>query len=644
VIARGGFDMCGIAAIYSERIQEKDRDILRRMNERMLHRGPDGYGYYFDEMVGLAHRRLSIIDLSENGKQPMANEDGSLWITFNGEIYNFQDLRHDLQMKGHAFRSNTDTEVLVHLYEEYPESFLEKLRGMFAFAIWDKNRKRIVAARDRLGKKPLYYHHTGKVTILASEIKALLEHPRIDVKINQEALTEFVAFKYSLSRETVFKGIHRVLPGEVLIVGQDGIKIEKYWDVSLEFKERAHKDLIEEYISIFKEAVQLRLISDVPLGAFLSGGMDSTSVVYAMTEFSKTPVKTFTMGFDSSDKTIEEGRYAEIASKYFGTEHHERKQLSESIDQLEQIIYFLDEPIADPAVIPTFNLFDSAGEFLKVILTGEGSDETNAGYSRYPASNLILSLLNTSATVSHFLGDLVRFMPGYARGYQMFSLPRKDAWLYLTLLFGKEYGNLSLIRTILSEELHDSFDDSINRVKGLYNPDDGAHPLQKMFYLDLKGWLASDLLMKVDKMSMAHSVEARAPFLDHKLVEFAMSIPPWEKFNLSATKRVLRDAMNGHIPREILKRRQHGFLVPVDNWFRSDLTEYLRSKMQRLIDRGVVNGSLQGIVERYLGGDNSLRTVIWRLLVLEIWFEVFVDGIWKTYNNGINGNTSPSHI
>jgi asparagine synthase (glutamine-hydrolysing) len=341
-------------------------------------------------------------------------------------------------------------------------------------------------------------------------------------------------------------------------------------------------------------------------------------------------VKTFTMGFNSSDKTIEEGRYAEIASKYFGTQHYERKQLSESIDQLEHIIYFLDEPIADPAVIPTFNLFDSAGEFLKVVLTGEGSDEINAGYPRYQTSNLILRFLNTSQPVSHFLGDLIRVIPGYARGYQMFSLPKKDAWLYLTLLFGKEYGNFSLIRTILSKELRDSFDDSINRVKGLYDIEDSAHPLQKMFYLDLKGWLASDLLMKVDKMSMAHSVEARAPFLDHKLVEFAMSIPPWEKFNLFTTKRVLRHAMKDHIPREILKRRQHGFEVPVDNWFRSDLTEYLRSKMYSLIDRGVVNGNLQGIVERYLMGENSLRTVIWRLLVLEIWFEVFMDGKWKT--------------
>ena len=621
--------MCGIAAIFSDRIKEEDKNILCKMNDRMKHRGPDGYGYYFDEMVGLAHRRLSIIDLSENGKQPMSNEDGSVWITFNGEIYNFQDLRIDLEIKGHIFRSNTDTEVLVHLYEEYPDNFLEKIRGMFAFAIWDKKRKRIIAARDRLGKKPIYYYHNHKETVIASEIKALLEHPSIHIGINEEALSEFLAFKFSLSRETIFKGIYKVLPGEVLNVSQDGIKIEKYWDVPLEFNERSKKDLVENYTSIFKEAVQLRLISDVPLGAFLSGGMDSTSVVYAMTQFSKIPVKTFTMGFNSSDESIEEGRYAEIVSKYFRTEHYERKQLSESLDQLEKIIYFLDEPIADPAIIPTFNLFGSASELLKVILTGEGSDEINGGYSRYQTSSLMLLFLNLSKTLSDFMGKLIRAMPGYTLGSQMFNLPKEDAWLYLTLLFGKNYHNFSIVRNFLSKELVSSFDDSIDRIKRLYNLDNSAHPLQKMFYIDLKGWLASDLNMKVDRMSMAHSVEARAPFLDHKLVEFSMSIPPRKKFNMFTTKRVLRDAMKNNIPHEILKRKQHGFLVPVDDWFRKDQTEYLRSKMYKLIDRGVVTSELKGIIDQYLRGDNSLRIVIWRLLILEIWFQVFVDGKWK---------------
>lgn len=621
--------MCGIAGIYAVGgIEESDRAALCRMSERISHRGPDDHGFYFDRNVGLAHRRLSIIDLSENGRQPISNEDNTVWLIFNGEIYNFRGLRSDLEKKGHIFKSNTDTEVLLHLYEEFPDGYLEELRGMFAFALWNKKTNKMILARDRLGKKPLYYYHGKGMTVFASEIKAILEHPIIDIAYNNEALTEFLAFRYSVGRQTIFKDIYKVLPGETLNVNLDGIETKKYWEVPVLFEE-GDRDLSGEYHSLFVESVKLRLMADVPLGAFLSGGLDSTSVVYAMARYSESPVKTFTMAFDSADKRIEEGHYAEIVAKYFKTNHYEQGELPSSVDQIERMIYHLDEPIADPAVIPTFHLFESASRFLKVILTGEGSDEVNAGYARYPVSNLIMMALDQSGRVSNALGRLMSFIPKHKSLSNMLRLQGNDAWLYLTLLFGREYERFSLIRTILPGNLLESFDGSIGRARELYSVEPSIHPLQKIFYFDIKGWLASDLLMKVDKMSMAHSVEARTPFLDHKLVEFSMGIPPGKKCTLFTTKRLLREAMKDHIPAEILKRRQHGFIVPLESWFRGGRPDFLRAKIKNLIKRGIVKSGSKDIAERYIAGNNSLRSVVWRFIVLETWFEVFMDGKWK---------------
>ncbi len=621
--------MCGIAGIYAaDRLDDADRAALDRMSERIRHRGPDDHGLYVDRHIGLAHRRLSIIDLSDNGRQPLSNEDGSVWVAFNGEIYNFPDLRADLEGRGHVFKSETDTEVLVHLFEEFPDTYLDKLRGMFAFALWNRRANQLTLARDRLGKKPLYYYRNERTIVFASEIKALLEHPAIGVDVNDEALTEYLAFRFSIGRQTLFKNIYKVLPGETISVDRDGMARRKYWELPLQLHDD-DRDWPAEFHSLFDDSVARRLMADVPLGAFLSGGLDSTSVVCAMAGHSRTPVKTFTMTFDSADGRIGEGDYARMVARRFETDHHVERQLPGSLDQLECIVYHLDEPIADPAVIPTFRLFEAAGRSLKVVLTGEGSDEVNAGYSRYQVSSLISTVSGRNRNALSAFARIASLVPACRGLSSTLGRQGNDAWLYQTLLFGRELDRFGLIRTIMPPDLRDCFDGSIERARQQLGVDQSVHPLQKAFAADIRGWLASDLLVKVDKMSMAHSVEARAPFLDHKLVEFSMGVPPWRKCTAFTTKRLLREAMRGRIPEAIRRRRQHGFIVPLEDWFRASGSGLLRSRMRGLVDRGVVDAAATGIGERYLAGDDALRSIVWRLVVLETWFGVFVDGKWK---------------
>jgi asparagine synthase (glutamine-hydrolysing) len=624
--------MCGIIGIYNTEhpVQIK---LLTKMNDTLTHRGPDDSGIYIDKNIGLGHRRLSIIDLSDKARQPMSNEDQTIWLSFNGEIYNFQKIKKNLNSKGHIFKSNTDAEVLIHLYEEDPNNFLDKVIGMFAFIIWDKKKKQLIVARDRLGQKPLYYFYNPKNIIFASEIKAILKAPEVPIEINEDSLLEFLAFRFNLGEKTIFKQIYKVLPGEIIRVSEGKFIKKNYWNIPLTFKPDNQKTIINRYLSIFESAVKLRLVSDVPLGAFLSGGIDSTSVVYAMTKFSKKPVKTFTAIFEPNISHQDESKFAKMASDFFKTEHYEKTcSIISLLDNLPKIVYHLDEPISDPAVVPTYLLFESARNYLKVILTGEGSDEINAGYFKYIASNLIQRFLSLPSGFSSLLKKIISYLPNYAYLSPLFALSKEETWKYLSLLFGKELNHFLTIKELIDKSLNQRLNNSLLHDNIYYKIDKSIHPLQRLFYLDIKGWLASDLLLKVDKMGMAHSIEPRAPFLDHRLVEYSMSIPPNKKIGLFKTKKILRASMKGKIPPKILKRKQHGFIVPFDIWFVKNSHRYLVAKFEKLKKRGVVNPKAIDLLKRYLQGDLNLRGIIWRLLMLEIWFEVFIDGLWKDLN------------
>jgi asparagine synthase (glutamine-hydrolysing) len=631
--------MCGICgiAIPEGFNQEIDSTTLVRMRDSLRHRGPDDGGLYINRGVGLGHRRLSIVDLA-GGHQPMSNEDGSVWITYNGEVYNHRDLRPSLEERGHVYQTNCDTETIIHLYEERGPRAVEQLRGMFAFAIWDQARRRLVLARDRLGIKPLYYTLSDDgVICFASEIKALIEARAVRAELNYDAMADYAANRSTSGEETLFRGVKRLLPGHTLVWTDGRIDIERYWDVSFTKPAEVLTDdhYVDQFSELFRESVKLRLMADVPLGMFLSGGIDSSAIVAVMSEMVAEPIKTFSVAFEERDAN--ELDYARMVARAYGTDHHEViVSPQQFFDALPSLVYQEDEPIAFTSSIPLYFVSKLASEHVKVVLTGEGADELLAGYGKYRKTvfNLALgrryhgvvprSMRRAVQLAILKLNGTSRIRQKLSRTFLCLSPEIEDIYFDNFSAFSR-----TMQQRLFTAEARDRMTqrDPYRTMLSLIEESDSEDLLDQLLAADLKTYL-HELLMKQDQMSMAASIESRVPFLDHKLVEFAARLPVKMKLRGLTTKYILRKSMAGRLPKEILTRSKMGFPVPIGSWLRGQFShvvdEYVLNS--RALDRGIFNAEfVRELVARHRAGENHSER-LWALINFEIWQRRFLDG------------------
>lgn len=631
--------MCGIVGIL-DITSASERFLIEKMTRIMQHRGPDGEGYFIEGPVALGHRRLSIIDL-EGGRQPMSNENDSIWITYNGEIYNFLELRKDLVGKRHRFKTKSDTETIVHAYEEYGTRCVEKLRGMFAFGIWDAREKKLLLARDRLGEKPLYYYYDDKKFIFASELKAILQDRRIGRNVNTAAVADYLTYNYIPFPETIFKGIYKLPPGHSMTVRivqgsskadirQDErleLSIKQYWDVAYNPDYSLSADewamALREKL---KEAVRIRLISEVPLGAFLSGGIDSSAVVALMSMVQDTPVKTFSIGFKEED--FSETKYAREIAKRFGTEHHEMIVEPDAIDVLPHLAWEFDEPFADSSAIPTYYVSKMARRYVTVILSGDGGDETFAGYRRYLWANDMHRYDRLPLALKKIIfGIPAALLPEGIKGKGMLTHLSKDPferYAGLNTFSDESYLKNVLSKDVLEDVKVNSNVNSINYMflRKYYDSCKSDDYLTKIQYVDTKTYLAEDILTKVDRASMLCSLETRAPLLDHEVVELAARMPSSMKIHGNETKHILKMAMKDILPNEILFRKKMGFGVPLVHWFKKDLSEYAGDILlsHEAKQRNIFNPNyVQALLKKHRKRGRDLSARIWALLFFEHW-------------------------
>lgn len=633
--------MCGISGVLNFKPEDRvERQALEAMNQQLVHRGPDDAGFFVSPQVGLAMRRLSIIDLT-TGRQPVSNEEGTLWLVYNGEIYNHHELRARLQTRGHRYRSRSDTETIVHLYEEYGKDCVHHLRGMFAFALWDSHRGRLFAARDRLGIKPFYYRYTPERFLFASEIKALLAYPGVKPKLNRAALPEYLAFGYVAGTETLFAGIHKLPPGHRLEVNKAGqIIIEQYWDLPSpdSMHSRPRKFYVDTYRGLLEEAVTSHLMSDVPLGVFLSGGIDSSAVAALMTRTTGSPIQTFSVGYEET--SYSELPEARTVARYLGSQHEEvRVSRQEFFEALPRLIWHEDEPLAWPSSVSLYFVAQLAREHVTVVLTGEGSDETLAGYGRYPwtlwnarldrvyrhlVTTRLRGLFREAVAESNWL------TADWRRKLQHTFLARDGSSL-ASFYFDNFYSAFSETEqaALLREEWRGE-PGAAYRGSLAYWEKSAGDLLARLLYTDTKTYLV-ELLMKQDNMSMAASIESRVPFLDHTLVEFATRIPASHKIRGLAGKQILKEAVRDLLPPAVLFQQKRGFPTPWRHWLAGpqlDAVELLLLE-PRSLNRGLFRPER---VWRLLVEHQSRRADhsdrLWRLLNLELWQRIFVDQDW----------------
>ncbi len=623
--------MCGIAGFSLFNHEEGGIQALEAMHEAIYHRGPDASGTYLDKEVGLCHRRLSILDLSEAGNQPMFSQDSNLVIVFNGEIYNFLELREELIAKGVHFKSHTDTEVILALYAREGIECLNKLNGMFAFALWDKIKHQLFIARDRLGKKPLYYYAQNGRFAFGSEIKAILALQDIPREIRLDAVYDFFAYQYIPDPKSIFEHIYKLPPAHYMIVNKDGFNLHEYWDLSFEHishrSEACHKRQLK---ALLEKATAQRMISDVPLGAFLSGGVDSSGVVAMMADASEKPVKTCTIGFDS--EAFNEAEYArEIANKY-KTEHHEFTVHQNVADRIEYIASFFDEPFADPSLVPTFFVSELARKVVTVALAGDGGDEMFAGYEKYSVDAIENKLRNKfpeSLRKSIFptLAKVAGKIPGTVgkKAKSLLTSLSHDAAMgfYITNSMITDDMWNRLVKADVAEHLKDYHPSQYTI--DMYNKADGEDHLSKILYTDIKTYMTGDILVKVDRMSMANSLEVRAPILDYQVAEFAATLPSSQKYREGEKKYLLKEVFKPFIPESLLYRKKMGFTTPLDDWFRTELKAIGESKLlcahsglSQFFSRDQLNQVWQ---EHQKGTQHG--TVLWSMLMFELWFEKY---------------------
>lgn len=623
--------MCGIAGFVDQGdfSSEERTAILTRMCQVIFHRGPDDQGIQIDGPVGLGMRRLSIIDLA-GGHQPMSGEDGTVTIVFNGEIYNFHELHEQLKARGHQFKTHSDTESIVHCYEEFSDACVKHLRGMFVFAIWDDKSKTLFLARDRAGKKPLYYTRTARGSfIFGSEIKSILEHPDVEREINLEALDAYVTLGYVPDPLSIFRGIHKLPPGHSLTYSQDKITLKQYWDFVYESAPvRSEESYVEELRVLLEDAVRARLISDVPLGAFLSGGIDSSTVVALMAKLMGQPVKTFSIGF--REDSYNELKYARITAEKYGTDHHEFFVTPEICEIADELVRHFDEPFADPSAIPTYMVSKLAREHVTVALSGDGGDELFGGYERYLVErNRRMFAQLPKAFRENVMHPLSMRLPHGARGRNLLhNLALDPVHRYLDSVSVFTSMNRSLLYSAdFKRELEnehsatESFLDHASKVKT------GAD-LDLLLYTDSKTYLPGDILTKVDRMSMAASLETRAPLLDQKLIDFVTRIPAALKIVGNETKYILKRAVKGLVPDEIMTRPKQGFGLPLAKWINQELRGRIRDTLTEPItrQRGYFEPSyIRVLLDEHERGRRDHSYSLWALLMLELWHRQFLD-------------------
>lgn len=627
--------MCGIVGFVNTGSKTVNREVLERMNKCIVHRGPDEDGFYVNENVGLAMRRLSIIDL-KGGQQPIFNENKTKAIVFNGEIYNFQELKIDLEKRGHKFYTNSDTEVIIHLYDEHGMDCVQFLRGMFAFAIWDDLEKSLFIARDRVGKKPLLYsHQPNGDLIFGSEFRALLSHPNIGKEIDYEAINHYLSYLCVPAPLTAFKQIRKLEPAHWLLWKNGEIKINRYWTPNFHDKIKiSEAEAAEETLRILREATKMRMISEVPLGAFLSGGVDSSTVVALMAEESSTPVKTFSIGFEEED--FSELKYAKRVAEHIGAEHHEFIVKPNAIEILPTLVEHYGEPYADSSAIPTYYVARETRKHVTVALNGDGGDESFAGYERYLAMRLsekyhkipgfvrkgllekAINLVPTSELKRSRARDLKRFLKAA-------SLPKVERYFRWVSAIDRE-SKEKLYTDSFRNEVK-SFD-SADFIKQWFDKSNGNGIVDATMFTDQMTYLPNDLLVKVDIATMANSLEARSPLLDHKVIEFAASLPENIKLKGTENKSLLKKVASRLVPPEVLYRKKMGFGVPITHWFRGQLKDYLQANLlsDKFAKRGIIkNEVVTKLVNEHLNAERDHVWQLWTLLMLELWFQQFID-------------------
>ncbi|MBW2003230.1 MAG: asparagine synthase (glutamine-hydrolyzing) [Deltaproteobacteria bacterium] len=628
--------MCGICGIlnFDSEMTVRQPEIDRMVNQ-LLHRGPDDSGVWLDERIALGHVRLAVIDLSKAANQPMSNEDGSIWITCNGEVYNFFELRKKLESKGHRFRSRSDTEVIIHLYEEEGIDCVDHLRGMFAFAIWDENKKQLLLARDRMGQKPLYYYEDREKLLFASEIKGILASGLVKKSPDYGALYQYLCLGYVPHPKTGFENINKLSPGHRLVISGSNIVLEPYWSLDKDFNQSEVLDESEtsqRLIDLLMEATRIRMVSDVPLGGLLSGGIDSNAVVAMMSRCAG-QVKTFTIGFE--DKLYDERKEARFLANRLETDHHEMVVRPDIIDILPKIVRAYDEPFADPSAIPSYYVAQMARQHVKVVLNGDGGDENFAGYGTYIQGIVGSWAEKIPQNLGRILSKILcQKKPGKFQSLaQVLALSGKSqAWIFNSL---KLIAPLIQVNSLLSEDFRKMVQeiDAIGHLVELYESFDRGDHINTMLAVDLKTFLPDDLLFKIDIATMSHGLEARSPFLDHHLVEFAAALPGNLKLKGINKKYILKLALKDLIPTEIIERPKRGFDVPVSSWLRGELRDIAydmllnNSASQQLFKEH----GLETLLRDHCSGKQDFGRLIWTLLMLEMWWrEFFGDQIHET--------------
>ncbi|VFQ44336.1 asparagine synthase (glutamine-hydrolyzing) [Desulfoluna butyratoxydans] len=634
--------MCGIAGIINTNHAPVSPDILKKMADVLKHRGPDDEGFFMNRPeaeprpkwkhvtgqghVGLAHRRLSIIAL-DSGHQPIPNEDRSVWVTYNGEIYNYASIKAELTGKGHRFATDSDTEVIVHAYEEWGDACVQKFRGMFAFVLWDQRRDRIFAARDRVGIKPLYYFFEANRFVFGSEIKAILEHPDVPRKVRSESVSDYFHLMYVPGPESIFDGIHKLLPGHTLSIENGAMRIEEYWDISfartLDFTE---DEWCRRVLHKLEEAIDLRMLSDVPLGAFLSGGVDSGAVVALMAGLSDAPVKTASIGF--ADETFNELPYARRVAEQYNTHHHEKTVDADSLGILDKLVWHFDEPFADSSAIPTYYVSRIAREKVTVSLSGDGGDENFAGYRRHLfdfAENRLRGVFPEwfRKTVISGLADIypkADRLPRFLRAKTLLTnLSREPVQGYYNSMAWFQ-GAPDLFTPEMKKELNGY--SPVCHYERYFRKSDASCPLSRVQYTDMKTYLVDDILTKVDRASMANSLEVRVPVLDHEFMELVAAMPSNLKLKKREGKYIFKKSLAGHLPHDCMYREKKGFSIPLSSWVKNDLKSVFEDTV---LSKNSFCGDYlnEKAVKRLWGqhqkGQRDFAFEIWAILVFELW-------------------------
>lgn len=632
--------MCGIAGVYNiVQGPRVDSEQIKQMIKVIEHRGPDGQGVYCEEQIGLGHRRLSIVDLA-GGSQPMSNEDNSIVICYNGEVYNHAAFRSELEVKGHVFKTRSDTETLIHLYEEYGEKMVEKLNGMFAFVIWDKKKQKVLVVRDRLGVKPLYYAIHNNRFLFASEIKSILQVKDFSAKVNNQAILEYFTFYNALGDETFFKDVQLLEAGHLLTIQHGKIQKKKYWDLEdYEKYDLPEPKLIEDFQELLEDSVRIRLMSDVPVGSYLSGGIDSSTIAVIASKAYSGHYQTFSAGFKEGE-AYDETQYAQMVADIIGAKHYKLMVDSDTFPSiLPTLIWHLDEPRIGAAIFPQYYISKLASKHVKVCLGGQGCDEIFAGYARYFYGTLYRNL-------GSVFGKKISSMLRYSGGSKIKGNIQKQinseilGWFFqniksLCLPYKKRYyGQFRMTSQDIQQSLfHTDFlnevdcDSLYEKFLGVINNCPSKDPLDKLLYWDTKTYL-NGLLMLEDRMSMANSLESRVPFLDYRIVEFSAKLPAAMKLNGLTTKYIVKKAVAKYLPEAILNKRKMGFPTPTGVWFKGEHQEWTRGILTspRLQERGIFSGSfVSKLVNGYISDNRYWERIVWGILNVELWHRQFID-------------------